>query len=514
MDQNFMTNNYNMQSNHTVQMQMYEQQMAAQQRQETERRKAGEVFGGLAVMSLIYALVYTLCLYKNTMGITVPVWVFATICYANMVLRAFDVKKKRDSIFLISVMGLLGISTFLTGNESIIRMNYCGIFLLLVALLLHNFAQDERWDIGNYLSQIIVAVAGAISYIGKPISDGSAFYQNRRKKENGKGRHIAIGVGVSIVCVFFLGLLLMSADMVFENMLIQIFWNIQLPSNIFGVVFMIVFGFFSSYCGVRFLEEHGKTIRVAETKKGEPITAIIITASIAALYLVFCMIQIIYLFVGGMKLPEGVTYANYARHGFFQLLFGCMLNLLLVLLMKKHFGDSKVLNAILLVICGCTFVMTASSALRMILYIEAYQLTFLRVFVLVALFTIALLMAGVVVMILKPQFSFFRYALVTVSVVYLAFSFSHVDYFIADYNLSHSRTTEAFGEDRVVDYSYVYNLSTDAAPAIASYMEEHAANVTWLDNYLEKNEDEMNDINIRNFNVSHYIAHCIFDSEY
>ena len=181
--------------------------------------------------------------------------------------------------------------------------------------------------------------------------------------------------------------------------------------------------------------------------------------------------------------------------------------------MKKHFGDSKVLNAILLVICGCTFVMTASSALRMILYIEAYQLTFLRVFVLVALFTIALLMAGVVVMILKPQFSFFRYALVTVSVVYLAFSFSHVDYFIADYNLSHSRTTEAFGEDRVVDYSYVYNLSTDAAPAIASYIEEHAANVTWLDNYLEKNEDEMNDINIRNFNVSHYIAHCIFDSE-
>lgn len=27
MDQNFMTNNYNMQPNHTVQMQMYEQQM-------------------------------------------------------------------------------------------------------------------------------------------------------------------------------------------------------------------------------------------------------------------------------------------------------------------------------------------------------------------------------------------------------------------------------------------------------------------------------------------------------
>ena len=78
MDQNF-TPNYDMGPNHTVRMQIYEQQMAEQQKMEMERRKAGEVFGGLAVMSLLYTIVYTICLYKNTMGITMPIWVAASI---------------------------------------------------------------------------------------------------------------------------------------------------------------------------------------------------------------------------------------------------------------------------------------------------------------------------------------------------------------------------------------------------------------------------------------------------
>lgn len=120
------------------------------------------------------------------------------------------------------------------------------------------------------------------------------------------------------------------------------------------------------------------------------------------------------------------------------------------------------MKALLLAISGCTLIMTASSACRMLLYIRAYQLTFLRVSVLVALAVIALLMAGVIAKIVKPQFPLFRYGFVLVGAVYLVFSFSHVDYFIAAYNLTHT-SWEASGEE-TVDYSYLYTLSTDAAP--------------------------------------------------
>lgn len=103
-------------------------------------------------------------------------------------------------------------------------------------------------------------------------------------------------------------------------------------------------------------------------------------------------------------------------------------------------------------------------------------MTFLRVSVLVALAVIALLMAGVIAKIVKPQFPLFRYGFVLVGAVYLVFSFSHVDYFIAAYNLTHT-SWEASGEE-TVDYSYLYTLSTDAAAGQLKNMREKAARRT------------------------------------
>ena len=74
----------------------------------------------------------------------------------------------------------------------------------------------------------------------------------------------------------------------------------------------------------------------------------------------------------------------------------CILNLMIVLVGINLFKESKILKTILCVISLCTFVMIASSAYRMILYIRFYYLTFLRIFVLWALVVIALLMIGII----------------------------------------------------------------------------------------------------------------------
>lgn len=488
--------------------------------QEQDRQRGAAVFGKLAAASLIYAVIYTVCCYKNDAGIAVTLWVLATIGYAHAVFGMFGIAQKRDSIFIMAVMGLLGVSTFLTGNEWIICMNDMAVFLLLVALLLHNFGSDRDWDIGKYFVEIAVAVFGAVGCIGKPFTDGNAFFQNRKRESDGKGRYVLFGICAAIPCVLFLGFLLATADAVFADMVQKVFSTFRFPARWFGILFMLFFGFFSSYCGIRFIEGHAGQITVTDRKKGEPLIAITALAMIALLYLVFCGIQIVYLFVGGMELPQGVTYAQYARTGFFQLLFVCVLNLMLVLAVKKYFRESRILDLLLLVISGCTFVMTASSACRMLLYIKAYQLTFLRVLVLVALAAIALLMAGVVAMIVRPDFSFFRYGIVVASVIYLVFSFSHVDYFIASYNLSHAKTVEADTGDAVVDYSYIYTLSTDAAPAIAAYLDEYPGEeftayeagmgYSLLDRYLAWNASAMDDITLRKFNVSHYVARQLF----
>ena len=59
------------------------------------------------------------------------------------------------------------------------------------------------------------------------------------------------------------------------------------------------------------------------------------------------------------------------------------------------FGENKILEILLCVISVCTCVMILSAAYRMLLYVEEYDLTFLRVLVLWFLAVLMLIFFGV-----------------------------------------------------------------------------------------------------------------------
>lgn len=458
------------------------------------------IFG---LSSLLYAIVYTICMFHNSSGITMPVWIAATIVYACVTMKRMSVcstieqmtagtsmqlsanasvqsaedmhvpgsqafagpdsRLRAGSWFYIVVMLLLGIATFLTDQVSMICFNYIGFLVMLILFLLHNFYDDSQWDFSKSLTEITAAVFGAIGCMLVPFTDGYAFCQERTVRKNKTLRAVMIGLLLSVPALLFLGFCLMCADAVFDTMIMRLFDGLRVPVKAMEAAGMLLFGFFSSYCGMRYLTRRSRTEVRTHKTAFDPVIAMTFAGLLSAMYLVFCGVQVLYLFVGNMQLPEGMTYADYAHRGFYMLLFVCMVNLVLVLFMRKYFAVHKILNVMLFLICACTFVMMASSAYRMFLYIAAYQLTFLRVLVLVALVALALLMAGVVLMIIKPQFPLFRYSLVVVSVIYLCLAFSHVDGMIASYNLSHAE------ESKHMDWGYLSQLSMDAAPAVADY---------------------------------------------
>lgn len=185
----------------------------------------------------------------------------------------------------------------------------------------------------------------------------------------------------------------------------------------------------------------------------------------------------------------------------------------------------------LLLICACTYLMLASSAYRMYLYIGAYQLTVLRVFVLAALVTLAFLLAGVALLICRPRFPLFHYGIAVVSVVYICLAFLNVDCLVAGYNLSHAHQTEH------LDLAYLASLSPDAAPAMADYYEQASEEVRenirhdvtrikmvlggqgdgsarsseyWFAQYLSQLYYKERNMGLRNFNVSRYRAVRLF----
>lgn len=425
-------------------------------------------FGFFGIASAVYAIFYTFCLYKNASGITYPFFAAGTLCYFFLCMKKLRVPFKKDSIFYMISIVLLGISNCCTASKPILNLNKLGIFLLSFVLMLHTVYQDKSWGLPKYISAVGHTLCITLSCTFNPFIDAASFFAAKKQGNSGKKSnfvYIIIGLAIAAPTLMLMTALLCSADVVFRKMVSNIFSFDFIILDIFKITVWTVFVFFISYALLSALCEKGVKETVTNKKGLEPIIAIIVTGLLCVVYLMFSMIQILYLFIGNMQLPDGYTYSAYARQGFFQLLAVCIMNLFIVLICISLFKDNTALKIILTAICGCTFIMILSSALRMLMYIKTYNLTFLRLFVLWSLAVIFLLMAGVTVYIYFQRFPLFFYSVVVTTVLYLGLSFAHPDYWIALYNLNPSRvdwqTDDASGNLR-----YLTKLSADAAPIL------------------------------------------------
>lgn len=410
-----------------------------------ETQKLKENFGFFGPATLLYAVIYAFCMFQNGSGITFPFFMAASLVFLYFTLSKLEITLRRGSGFYMAGIMLLAVSTFCTDDWRIINLNKTGIFLLMMSLLLHQFCDTGQWRLGKYLAAICQLVFASMGELGRPFTDGAAYYREKGK-QNRKLWNAVLGAVIAVPLLLVVAVLLSAADALFRQMTNHVIALIN-PGNLVNVVLRIAFIFFASYGLTAYLCKHAISDQVKDRRKGEPILAITITGLLSLIYLLFSGIQIFGLFLGRMQLPEEYTYAMYAREGFFQLLAVSILNLIIVLVCMSFFKESRLLKAILTIMSLCTFIMIASSFMRMIIYIRYYYLTFLRIFVLWALVVLALLFAGVIVSIFKERFPLFRYSVVVVTVLYLALSFVHPDYIIAAVNVANAPASIA--EDAV-----------------------------------------------------------------
>lgn len=467
-----------------------------------------EGFPVFGLTSFLYAVFFCFCIYKNFYSYTSLLLCMATIGYFLFAFRKLNIASFKMRSFYIICICLLGLSNMLTASGILIFLNYIGIILLLFCFLINHFYDTQKWDFSKYTGALLQTIFSSFTRIDQPFKSFELYYKKNNKLKNSKVVYVFVGLLISVPLLLVICPLLLTADAVFYNLADSMFSQLFKDFD-FGTLVGIVF---TAFVGIVFshgilVELCGKHVNpnVKEKKTMEPIIAITFTSILTFVYLCFSVIQIVYLFIGNMQLPNDYTYAEYAREGFFQLLFVCIINLFLVLFCMSHYRDNKVLRVILTVICGCTYIMIASSTLRMLMYIGEYHLTFLRVFVLLALFVLFLCLTGVVISIFKPSFKLFTYMLVVVSVCYIAFSLSRPDTYIATYNI----------RSDISDTDYLYNLSLDAAPILAEngylYTNESTSNPFGGENYMRSNynfecRERYNNLNFRRFNLSVYQA--------
>ena len=139
-------------------------------------------FDKLFLLSGVYALFYTFCLYRNRMGLTFPVFALGTaglfLYYLRLTGRAL---KKGSALYLAGIL-LLGLNVCLTSNEIVILFDKGFIFLLFFMLFLHNLYDDSTWDVSKYILSLCGCVLSAVKFLPRPLKDLGEYLKGRGGK--------------------------------------------------------------------------------------------------------------------------------------------------------------------------------------------------------------------------------------------------------------------------------------------------------------------------------------------
>jgi hypothetical protein len=184
------------------------------------------------------------------------------------------------------------------------------------------------------------------------------------------------------------------------------------------------------------------------------------------LFVAFIAVQL-RVFLGGeayVMETAGLTFAEYARKGFWQLSFVAALALAVIavaawLAPKRTKQDRWAARILLGTLCALSMVVIASALYRMYTYAETYGLTRMRVWIFTVEIWLAVLFALVIVCCWKLRAGWLpRAVLGSGALALLGLAAANPDALIARYNLDH---------EHAVDLVYLSGLSDDAAPAFA-----------------------------------------------
>jgi Domain of unknown function (DUF4173) len=276
---------------------------------------------------------------------------------------------------------------------------------------------------------------------------------------------VAIGRGFLLATPLLIvfGALFVAADQVFQGIVTDAVPNgEQLLSH---TLLIVAFGWVAAGLLREYLvrrESHEAATTPAVTLGGTEVAVVL--ALLNLLFLGFVAVQVRYLFGGSSLVEErtSLTYAEYARHGFFELVTvaALVLPLLLMgdwLLRRERRRDDvlfRVLAGILLLLLG---VVMASALQRMRLYQREYGLTELRVYTTGFMLWLAVVLAWAAVTVLRSRRDLFAVgALVSGFAAIFALHALNPDALIARTNLERPN----------LDVPYLTRLSDDATPAL------------------------------------------------
>jgi hypothetical protein len=358
-----------------------------------------------------------------------------------------------------------GAALVLLGSGAVLAAGWLFVLAVLTAIVAVSIALSGGTSAGGLVLSVLIwpaAVVRALPWVARGVA-------SQRGKGGGSALRIVAASLVGLLLLVIFGALFAGADAAFARVL-----DAALPTVNGVTIFRWIWGF--GLLGVAVLaasflafappalDGHPGRRRVRRIEWALPIGALVV------LFAAFVTVQTTVLFGGHdyVQQTSGLTYAEYARSGFWQLL---VVTILVVGVMavagrlapRETPADRLWIQVLLGLLCLFTLVIVASALSRMWAYEQAYGFTQLRLLV-----SVCELWLGAVVLLimiaginLKDRSRWLPGAVVATAVAALiGIAVLNPDRFIAERNVSR------YAASGNIDIAYLSGLSADAVPAL------------------------------------------------
>ncbi len=280
------------------------------------------------------------------------------------------------------------------------------------------------------------------------------------------------GVLLASPLLLIFSLLFAAADVTFENYLTKL-PEVFSMNLLLHVLLVLLLGWFALGLLAAAWQPRTTYATPALAAKLGNTETLVLMGLLALLFVVFAGLQMSHLVRDGAGIAQttGLTIAEYARHGFFQLIFIAALALVMLFLLAGCCSSQRLFAGFGALLLVCVLIVLASAVQRMLFYIDSFGLSMDRV----EASTVMLWLCGSLLLfaatVLRNRPAGFASGVISLGIgVCFALALANPAALVARVNIE-----RALGKQQALDTDYLYRLGTDAVPTMLEYFPQLTA---------------------------------------
>lgn len=442
-------------------------------------RKERPVYGKaeiiLSALVLLFSVIYIRYIVFFTTGLISSLLYIAVITTGVLYLRAKGFTFSGFNIILTLVLYLFSTVFTITDNRFIKFLNV--IFLFAAgAYLVYSVCAGKR-EVERYLPYAMKK--SLIDYpFGKMDAQLNILGDSLKNSDACSNiKKVIAGLVITIPVTMIVGSLLMAADDGLNNLFNGMFSNIDEEEVFTWIMDILIalpcslylFGMFyrnSFRKDISVLTDEDCEYRLMQKRKVSNLIFHTAAAPVLILYVMFFISQASYFLSAFMgRLPDGFSYAGYARKGFFELCWIVVINLGIMIIMNlfsKDCGEYKTaaLKIYNIIFCVFTLILIATAMSKMVMYISTYGLTVLRVHTTWFMLLCAYIFLLIFIKQFRPNMNMAKHITAGFTIMFAFLCFSRSEALIVKYNAAYGKVTT-----QTIDSSGIKSMSDDGLAA-------------------------------------------------